>query len=371
VGALEASTNDQDATVGIKCNANHRGIILQENSGAEQWEIGVGAAGALKFYDSGSATPAVTFADETGNVGIGTTSPSTTLDVHSSTNGHGLYIAQDNAGDGYHTRLTFQGSNGSGGFNTIAGLKAYQEANGTNGYLRFDTNGDTERMRIDSSGNVGIGTTSYQGSGGSGAKGTFIEQDGLFSAARSGGTVAVFNRTTSNGTIIDLRKDGTIVGNIGTYDVGNGKSIFMASDGKGLRVENYQGTGSVVPCNGSGTNLHNSINLGTSASRFKNIYLVNNPNVSSDQRLKENIADADDAGSTIDAIQVRKFDWIEDGRHQSYGMIAQELAEVYPEAVNVPENSEDTLGIATADLIPMLIKEVQSLRSRVAELENK
>ena len=36
-------------------------------------------------------------------------------------------------------------------------------------------------------------------------------------------------------------------------------------------------------------------------------------NTSSDQRLKENIADADDAGSKIDAIQVRKFDWKADG----------------------------------------------------------
>jgi hypothetical protein len=117
-------------------------------------------------------------------------------------------------------------------------------------------------------------------------------------------------------------------------------------------------------------NDNDTATLGVAGNRWNDIYLSNNPNVSSDQRLKENIADADDAGSTIDAIQVRKFDWITDGTHQSYGMIAQELAEVYPEAVSVPENDEDTLGIAYADLIPMLIKEVQSLRSRVAELEN-
>lgn len=113
-----------------------------------------------------------------------------------------------------------------------------------------------------------------------------------------------------------------------------------------------------------------SISLGRSNNRWNYLYVQNTVNVASDQRLKENIADADDAGSTIDAMQVRKFDWIGDGRHQSYGMIAQELAEVYPEAVSVSENEEDTLGIAYGDLIPMLIKEVQSLRSRVAELEN-
>jgi hypothetical protein len=81
VGSTENSASDQDATVGIKCNANHKGIMLQENSGAEQWSIGVGEGGSLKFYDSAIATPAVTFEDVTGRVGIGTDSPAQALDV--------------------------------------------------------------------------------------------------------------------------------------------------------------------------------------------------------------------------------------------------------------------------------------------------
>jgi hypothetical protein len=92
-------------------------------------------------------------------------------------------------------------------------------------------------------------------------------------------------------------------------------------------------------------------------------------NTSSDQRLKENIADADDAGSKVDAIQVRKFDWKADGSHQDYGMIAQELLEVAPEAVSVPEDSEEMMGVDYSKLVPMLIKEIQSLRNRVAQLE--
>jgi hypothetical protein len=92
-------------------------------------------------------------------------------------------------------------------------------------------------------------------------------------------------------------------------------------------------------------------------------------NTSSDERLKENIADADDAGSKIDAIQVRKYDWKADGSHQDYGMIAQELLEVAPEAVSVPEDSEEMMGVDYSKLVPMLIKEIQSLRNRVAQLE--
>ena len=91
---------------------------------------------------------------------------------------------------------------------------------------------------------------------------------------------------------------------------------------------------------------------------------------SSDYRLKENITDADDAGSKIDAIQVRQFDWIADGSHQDYGMIAQELQTVAPEAVSGNPDGDEMMGVDYSKLVPMLIKEVQSLRARVAELEN-
>ena len=93
-------------------------------------------------------------------------------------------------------------------------------------------------------------------------------------------------------------------------------------------------------------------------------------NTSSDQRLKENIADADDAGSKIDAIQVRKFDWKADGSHQDYGMVAQELQAVAPEAVSGDADSEEMMGVDYSKLVPMMLKEIQSLRARVAQLES-
>ena len=93
-------------------------------------------------------------------------------------------------------------------------------------------------------------------------------------------------------------------------------------------------------------------------------------NTSSDARLKENIADARDAGAKVDAIQVRQFDWKADGSHQDYGMIAQELVEVAPEAVTGEPDSEEMMGVDYSKLVPMLIKEIQTLRSRVADLES-
>jgi len=90
---------------------------------------------------------------------------------------------------------------------------------------------------------------------------------------------------------------------------------------------------------------------------------------SSDQRLKDNIVDAPSASDDIDAIQVRSFDWKANGSHQKYGMVAQELQGVAPEAVSGDADSDDMMGVDYSKLVPMLVKEMQSLRARVAQLE--
>lgn len=92
-------------------------------------------------------------------------------------------------------------------------------------------------------------------------------------------------------------------------------------------------------------------------------------NTTSDQRLKTSIQDAPDAAALIDSIKVRSFDWLADGSHQRYGMVAQELHAVAPEAVHAPADPDAMMAVDYSKLVPMLIKEVQSLRARVAALE--
>jgi len=94
-------------------------------------------------------------------------------------------------------------------------------------------------------------------------------------------------------------------------------------------------------------------------------------NVTSDQRLKENIQDADSASTLIDSLQVRQFDWKEEGSHQRYGFIAQELVTVAPEAVHQPADPEEMMAVDYSKLVPMLVKEIQSLRKRLTALESK
>ena len=68
---------------------------------------------------------------------------------------------------------------------------------------------------------------------------------------------------------------------------------------------------------------------------------------------------------------MRSFDWIENGNHQPYGMIAQELNKVAPYAVYQPQKPEEMMAVDYSKLVPMMIKEIQDLKQRIKTLENK
>ena len=188
----------------------------------------------------------------------------------------------------------------------------FQLTNAQNGYLSFGTN-NTERARIDSGGNLLVGATSVF----SNAKMTVstTASDGIASTQGTAGGYCFVANALSNG---------------GTYYL----QAFSA---------NGTGVGSITS-NGTTTSY----------------------NVTSDQRLKENIQDAAPSSALIDALQVREYDWKADGSHQRYGFVAQELVTVAPEAVHQPADLEEMMAVDYSKLVPMLVKEIQSLRKRLA-----
>jgi hypothetical protein len=150
-----------------------------------------------------------------------------------------------------------------------------------------------------------------------------------------------------------------------------GTTSFTAG-GKGFVVRNDNAGGTYTQIGATSTSawdvayfynpngLVGSITVSGSATAY---------NTSSDQRLKTNVVDA--PSGNIDSIKVRSFDWIADGNHQEYGVVAQELIEVAPYAVNKPENPDEMMGVDYSKLVPMMIKEIQDLKAEVNQLKAK
>jgi len=254
--------------------------------------------------------------DSSGNVGIGDTNPSAKLVVGNGTASEYIDVnINGGTSSNYGPTINFQ--KGGTSFGQIANYGRIQGGASSDFFITsvganatvFGTQ-QTERMRIDSIGNLYVGRTSDTDDGG-----LTLAGDGFIRSNRNGGVCILANRFTSDGQCVVFRRSGTTVG---------------------------------------------SIDVTTSLTTY---------NTTSDQRLKTNIVDA--PSGNIDDIKVRSFDWIADNSHQEYGMVAQELIEVAPYAVSKPENPDEMMGVDYSKLVPMMIKEIQDLKQRIATLENK
>jgi hypothetical protein len=138
----------------------------------------------------------------TGKVGIGTTSPDRKLHLNEAASSTSNFI---------HLTTADTGTTGSNGFLVGIGSDGAAELfNYEAQPISFATSG-TERMRIDSSGNVLVGTTSAYGT-----TGTTINAAGLVYSSADGDRAGQFDRTTSDGELVRFSKAGTTVGSIST-----------------------------------------------------------------------------------------------------------------------------------------------------------
>ena len=136
----------------------------------------------------------------------------------------------------------------------------------TNDTIKLNIAG-AEKARMDSSGNVLIGHTSLDSPVADGGSGMTLKASGEIQAGIAG-TVLKLNRETSEGTMIDLRKDGSTVGSIGA----NGGQLYLGSGDVGLRFR-YGSSDAVEPFSPSGQALRDdAIDLGHSSNRFDDIF---------------------------------------------------------------------------------------------------
>ena len=128
-----------------------------------------------------------------------------------------------------------------------------------------DPDGTGRILRIDTSGNLMLGTTSSSPTSGSGFS---VQSIGRIFSSVNGGYVASLNRGTSDGEILRFRKDGPTVGSIGTY--GNGLLIGTTEGSDAfLKFE----SNAIRPATSTGGYRDAAIDLGHTSSRFKDLYL--------------------------------------------------------------------------------------------------
>jgi len=421
-------------SIGQGITANDGVFRLYDNGGAGV-KMSATTGGDISFYEDTGTTPKLVWDASAESLGIGTSSPAASLQVGDGTDTvnwlrltgtvSDLYIGQNPAND------SFDQTNAA----KILSVASYPLAMGTaNAYpVIFGTN-DIEAMRIDASGNLLVGTTDEATYNLTSGGGTALWENGLVSAAKSGAIVGIFNRTSSDGDILQFRKDGTAVGSINAafsdLAIGNGDT--------GLHFNS--GSEQINPWNMS-TNLarDNAIDLGASGARFNDLHLggtahanggliglssqlgsaiftVHSNNAqglaigfgsgtneyrrlyhdvtglyfesstnqaylnssgawinASDVTLKKDIEDIDYGIETVKNLKPRKYKMKSDNEAQ-IGFIAQELAEQVPEIVG---GKEGLLGVSYGQLTAVLTKAIQeqqatieALTARIAALES-
>ena len=305
--------------------------------------------------------------------------------------------------------LTFTGSDGTN-FQPAASIEAEIDATpGTDdmpGRLVFSTTADgakipTERMRIDSSGNVGIGLTSSPVSSNS-EQGVFIGgADSTQSVIASNVTPFVINRIGTGGNdrnCIEFRNNGTLRGTIGAIGASNG-IFFQNGTSEAMRIDSG---GNILFGVTSETTTHASfrpnsqnrmiLHIGSSSTGSSNLAIFSNPNgtvgsistsgsatsfnTSSDYRLKENATAISDGITRLKTLKPYRFNFKADASTTVDGFFAHEVTAV-PEAITGEKDAVDSdnnpvyQGIDQSKLVPLLTAALQEAITKIETLETK
>lgn len=264
------------------------------------------ANGALRFWNGATNMTL----DASGNLGLG----ASTISPYSNT-----YKALLIDGGAQASSIQLNNTTTGSGLNT-GGLLLVQSGsesyiwNPKNSFMSFGTN-NAERMRIDTSGNLLVGTTSVDPIT-SQVNGISLGSDQILRTCVNGAPAAAFSRRGTDGTLLAFHKNVTAVG---------------------------------------------SISVTASATAY---------NTSSDYRLKENIAPMVGALDTVQALKPVTYNWKVDGS-DGQGFIAHELAKVVPDCVSGEKDAVDEdgnpvyQGIDTSFLVATLVAAIQELKAEI------
>lgn len=320
--AIEGSTEPRLYLASDVSSGTEDGFLLRHIVSSNTFEIGSRTAGGFnsRFLIRGSD----------GNVGIGPTAPNHVLHLQKSAAGTHVDTRIENTNtSGYSTLWLGSGNDGllRGGSTAGSWTGALAMVTSSAAPLVFATNA-AEKMRILGDGKVGIGTTD-----------PYVHTLAVVTQYGSGGTW----NASAWGMGLKFGGSGTQYGM---------QFVPADSSGSSLVLGFMNSSGSMV----------GSVTSTSAATAF---------NTTSDRRLKEDIVESSMGLETLMTIAVHDFSFKADAektKHQ--GFIAQELHEVYPDAVTVggKDPKMQPWAVDYGKLTPLLVKSVQELDAKNDEL---
>ena len=344
----------------------------------------IAKSGDISFYEDTGTTAKFFWDASAERLGIGTTSPDFDLTI-GTTSDSSTYIALKSDATSGQMGVLFGDSDSDVGYIT------YHHSTNS---MQFGTNA-SEAMRIDSSGNVGIGTSSpsalveiAKDDRANGAT-LRITNSAASSSWTSGDIVGTIDFYSSDSSDADVRSRIQSVSTAGatnpasvdlTFSTFSGSTLSEAmridSSGKvGIGQTVYAGgvyTGAYLTLAGfSSTNTGNiPLECYTSSTATRFLVSFSNPNAvvgsistsgsatsyntSSDYRLKENVVDMTGAVDRVKALNPSQFNFIADPDKTVDGFLAHEVSDVVPEAVT---GTKDAMRTEEYEVTPAVLDE--------------